>query len=88
MDYTRIYWFCFLGIGVLFFVQAISKILTSGLNIAVVLGFIGGVGMVAGALYSLRNLGEADGPTQPNLVFWAVVLGFVLMVAGTVLQLV
>jgi hypothetical protein len=76
MDYKRIYWLCFLGIGFLLFVQYVPDLLAGSLGIAGVAVLVGGVGMMAGALYTLRRPETVDGPTKPNLPFWTVVFGF------------
>jgi apolipoprotein N-acyltransferase len=85
MDYARIYWLCLLGYGFLSFVNFVPDLLAGSVDITGVVGLVGIVIIVAVALYAIGRPTAADGPTQPNLPFWAVVIGFVLMFAGTVL---
>jgi hypothetical protein len=85
MDYNRIYWLCLLGYGVLMFVNLGPDLLAGSVDVAGVAGLVGGVIIVATALYAIGRPRAADGPTQPNLLFWGIVLGFVLMFSGTVL---
>ncbi len=88
MDYNRVYWLCLLGYGFLFFINLFPDLLAGSVGIAGIVGLAGTVIIVAIALYSVSRPSAADGPTQPNLAFWAVVLGFALMFAGTVLEFV
>lgn len=85
MDYTRIYWLCLLGYGLFFFVNFIPNLLAGSVDSTNVAGLVGGMIIVAVALYGVARPATAGGPTRPNLLFWAIVAGFVLMFTGTVL---
>lgn len=86
MNYTRIYNLCILGTGVLLFLSAITDLLASGLDIGVGLVLVGSIGVMISALYALKRPKAANGPTEPNLRFYGIILVFVLMFAGTVLS--
>jgi hypothetical protein len=88
MDYNRIYWLCLLGFGLLIFVNLGPDFLAGGVDGASVVGTAGSAIVIATALYGVARPTAVDGPTRPNVFFWAVVLGFVLMFAGTVLPFV
>jgi hypothetical protein len=88
MDYTRIYWLCFLGFGLLSLVNLAPDLLARGIDGANIVGSTGGVIIVVIALYGVARPATVDGPTRPNALFWGAVLGFVLLFAGTVLEFV
>ncbi|GAA0456950.1 hypothetical protein MUK72_11525 [Halococcus dombrowskii] len=85
MDYTRIYWLCLLGFGLLLSANFVPDLLAGTAATSNVVGLVGAVTVVAVALYGVGRPAAAGGPTRPNLPFWGAVLGFVLTFAGTVL---
>ena len=88
MDYRRTYWLLFLGIGVLFGVQAVIA-LAAGASLDLVTGIsaLAAVVIVGLATFALSNQGAAGGPDRPNLLFLFAVVAFLFLLAGTVLQL-
>lgn len=86
MNYQRIYYLSLLGLGLIFAIPSIPKLLGSP-SLPVILRSIGGAGMALSSAYILVFSDEPAGPTSPNWRFFGVVGGFALCLAGIVISI-
>ena len=88
MNYRRTYWLLFLGIGLLFGVQAVIALVAGApLDLATGISVIAAVVIVGIAAFAFSNPEAAGGPDRPNLLFLFAAVAFLFLLAGTVLQL-
>lgn len=88
MDYRRTYWLLFLGIGLLFGLQGVLSLAASGaLDLTTGISLVAAVVIVAVAGLALRDPENAGGPDGPGLLFLVAVVAFILLLVGTVVQL-
>ena len=86
MNYQRIYYLSVLGLGLIFTIPSIPKLLGSP-SLPVILRSIGGAGMALSSAYILVFSDESTGPTSPNWRFFGVVGGFALCLAGIAISI-
>ena len=88
MDYRRTYWLLFLGIGLLFGLQAALTLAGGGpLDLTTGVSIVAAVVIAGIAALALRDPENAGGPDGPGLLFFVAVAAFLLLVAGTAVQL-
>lgn len=86
MNYQRIYHLSLLGIGLIFAIPSIPRLLGNP-SLPVILLSIGGAGIVLSSAYILIFSDDSAGPTSPNWRFLGVVGGFALSLAGVVVSI-
>ncbi|WP_255149328.1 hypothetical protein [Halorarius halobius] len=87
MDYRRIYWALFVGIGLLFGIRYLPVVLAGGRGLGELAAVAGAVVLAAAGLFGLARPERAGGPEEPNLLFAIVLFAFLLELAAAVLGL-
>ena len=88
MDYRRTYWLLFLGIGLLFGLQAVLAVAANGsLDLTSGVSVIAAVVITGVAALALREPDSAGGPDAPGFLFFVAAGAFLLLLVGTAVQL-